>query len=345
MKLQTRGMRRDFGGFSFDADIAVDEGEFVCLLGPSGCGKTTALQLIAGILAPDTGAIRLGDRDITTVPPWQRNIGLVFQDYALFPNMSVHDNVAYGLKQKAWPREKITHRVKELLDLVRLPDHGSRRPENLSGGEKQRIALARAIAPSPDLLLLDEPLSALDAGLRLFLRREIRRIQRRVGLTTIYVTHDQEEALSLADRIIVMKDGRIVQQGGPQDLYHNPAGSFVARFMGKVNLLPVSGESSAAVAADVEASGSTGTRGYYFFRPEDTILSRTRPGSQDFFSVPMTISTVEYVGSHYIVEGGKNGNSLRAYISEKDFQGLTIRAGDSECWFSVDRGSMKVISE
>jgi ABC-type Fe3+/spermidine/putrescine transport system ATPase subunit len=228
--------------------------------------------------------------------------------------------------------------VEELLDLVRLPGYEKRRPEHLSGGEKQRIALARAIAPSPDLLLLDEPLSALDAGLRLFLRREIRRIQRRIGLTTIYVTHDQEEALSLADRIIVMRKGRIAQQGSPQELYHDPRGSFVARFMGKVNLLPVA-------SADSQVSPAGKERGFYFFRPEDTVLSCEDPGSRDLFALPMKITTVEYVGSHYIVEGGEKGNTLRAYVTEGDFPKLGILEGSSTCWFSVEKGRMKVLPE
>ncbi len=344
MRLTTGALTKFFDDFTFRADLTVNEGEFVCLLGPSGCGKTTALQLIAGILAPDSGELHLGKRNITAMPPWERNIGLVFQDYALFPHMTVHENIAYGLKQKAWSRGAIKNRVDELLRLVRLPNYQGRKPENLSGGEKQRVALARAIAPSPDLLLMDEPLSALDAGLRTTLRREIRRIQRRVGLTTIYVTHDQEEALTLGDRIIVMRNGGIEQQGTPQELYHDPTGSFVATFIGKANLLPISfGTTVGLLPGAKPASADEG--GFYFFRPEDTILSCTAVEDSRFFALPLIIDTVEYVGSHYIVEGSKNGISLRAHIDEKSLADLHITEGKSECWFSVDKNRMKVLSK
>jgi len=344
MRLTTGAFTKFFEDFTFNADISVDEGEFVCLLGPSGCGKTTALQLIAGILAPDSGEIRLGNRDITAMPPWERNIGLVFQDYALFPHMNVQENIAYGLKQKSWSRGEIKSRVDELLRLVRLPNYQGRKPEHLSGGEKQRVALARAIAPSPDLLLMDEPLSALDAGLRTTLRREIRRIQRRVGLTTIYVTHDQEEALTLGDRIIVMRNGGIEQQGTPQELYHNPTSSFVATFIGKANLLPISnGTTMGSIPGSPPSSGERGR--FYFFRPEDTILSCTAVKDSRFFALPLLIDTVEYVGSHYIVEGSKNGISLRAHIDEKRLADLHITEGKTECWFSVERTGVKVLSK
>ncbi|MGC9312551.1 MAG: ABC transporter ATP-binding protein [Sediminispirochaetaceae bacterium] len=331
MELKTEGLKRSFADFTFEADIHAREGEFVCLLGPSGCGKTTALQLIAGILAPDRGEIYLGDRAVTELPPWERGIGLVFQDYALFPHMTVYENIAYGLKQQRVSAEKIRDRVDELLSLVRLPGYQHRKPHQLSGGEKQRVALARAAAPSPSLLLLDEPLSALDARLRIQLRREIREIQRRIGLTTIYVTHDQEEALSLSDRIIMLRNGRIEQTGTPQELYTSPRNSLVAQFIGNANLLP---------AAVEETEGK-----YFFFRPEDTTCSMKAADRDELFSVQLTVRSIEYVGSHYVVEGVDNGTTLRAHLGEERLAGIPGKMPGTKCWFNVSREKMKVLPE
>ncbi len=331
MELKTIGLKRSFSDFTFEADINAHEGEFVCLLGPSGCGKTTALQLIAGIIAPDRGEIYLGDRNITELPPWERGIGLVFQDYALFPHMTVYENIAYGLKQQGASAQKIRDRVDELLSLFRLPGYQHRKPHQLSGGEKQRIALARAAAPSPSLLLLDEPLSALDARLRIQLRREIREIQRRIGLTTIYVTHDQEEALSLSDRIIMLRNGRIEQTGTPQELYNSPRNTQVARFIGNANLLP---------AGEEETDGT-----FYFFRPEDTTCSTQTADRTDQFSIPLTVRSIEYLGSHYLVEGADNGTSLRAHLGEERLADLPENLTGTSCWFNVPREKMKVLPE
>jgi iron(III) transport system ATP-binding protein len=220
-----------------DATLTVRDGEFVCFLGPSGCGKTTLLRIIAGLERQDTGVVRIGGRDVSALPPSERNYGIVFQSYALFPNLTVARNVAYGLTTRRVTRAAIAHRVDELLDLVHLRGHRDRYPAQLSGGEQQRVALARALAPSPSLLLLDEPLSALDARVRLTLRQEIKGLQRRLGITTIMVTHDQEEALTMADRIVVMNHGAIEQIGTPVDIYSEPSSLFVARFVGQMNLL------------------------------------------------------------------------------------------------------------
>lgn len=331
MELKTAGLKRSFSDFTFEADIHAREGEFVCLLGPSGCGKTTALQLIAGILAPDRGEIYLGDRAITELPPWERGIGLVFQDYALFPHMTVYENIAYGLKQQGVSADNIRDRVYELLSLVRLPGYQHRKPHQLSGGEKQRVALARAAAPSPSLLLLDEPLSALDARLRIQLRREIREIQRRIGLTTIYVTHDQEEALSLSDRIIMLRNGGIEQTGTPQELYNSPRNSLVAQFIGNANLLP---------SAEEEPEGK-----YFFFRPEDTACSMQAADRADLYSVQLTVRSIEYVGSHYVVEGVDNGTTLRAHLGEEKLAGIAGKMPGTKCWFNVLREKMKVLPE
>ena len=220
-----------------DFNLDVERGEFVSFLGPSGCGKTTTLRMIAGFELPTTGSIVVNGADITYRPPNQRNVGMVFQSYALFPNMTVAGNVGFGLKIARRPQAEIDRTVAEMLDVIHLPDMGSRYPHQMSGGQQQRVALARALAIHPQVLLLDEPLSALDAKIRVELRTEIRRIQRQLGITTIYVTHDQEEALSLSDRIVVMNAGRVEQVGGPFQIYNYPATPFVASFVGTLNLL------------------------------------------------------------------------------------------------------------
>jgi putative spermidine/putrescine transport system ATP-binding protein len=237
--LELTGVQKAFGEVLAveDFNLAADKGEFVSFLGPSGCGKTTTLRMIAGFEHPTAGTIVVDGRDITGQPPNRRNVGMVFQSYALFPNMTVADNIGFGLKVRRAPRGKIRSRVSELLELIHLPDKGSRYPWQLSGGQQQRVALARALAIEPQVLLLDEPLSALDAKIRVALRKEIRAIQRQLGITTVYVTHDQEEALSLSDRVVVMSEGRIEQIGAPADIYNFPATSFVASFVGTLNLL------------------------------------------------------------------------------------------------------------
>ncbi len=238
--LRIRNLTKTFGTFTALKNISLDiaEGEFVCFLGPSGCGKTTLLRAIAGLDIQTSGRIEQGGRDISELPPAERDFGIVFQSYALFPNLKVKKNVAYGLENLKWPREKIEARVSELLTLVGLPDQGEKYPAQLSGGQQQRVALARALATSPGLLLLDEPLSALDAKVRVFLRQEIKQLQRRLGVTTIMVTHDQEEALTMADRIVVMNHGVIEQVGTPTEIYGEPANLFVADFIGAMNKLP-----------------------------------------------------------------------------------------------------------
>src|SRR6185503_11065192 len=218
-------------------NLGVERGEFVSFLGPSGCGKTTTLRMVAGFETPTSGAIRIGGLDVTNLRPNQRNVGMVFQSYALFPNMTVADNVAFGLKVAKRPATEIAKRVEEMLNLIKLPTLGSRYPYQLSGGQQQRVALARAIAIKPQVLLLDEPLSALDAKIRVSLREEIRSLQRALGITTIYVTHDQEEALSMSDRIVVMNEGRVEQIGTPFEIYNNPKTRFVASFVGTLNIL------------------------------------------------------------------------------------------------------------
>jgi len=220
-----------------DVSIAIDAGEFFALLGPSGSGKSTLLRLLAGFLRPQAGAIRVGGEDLTRVPPWERDIGMVFQNYALWPHMTVRQNVAFGLEERRLPRAQIESRAAAALDLVGLADFGGRRPGQLSGGQQQRVALARTIAVEPKVLLLDEPLSNLDAKLRIHMRAELLALQRKLGITTIFVTHDQEEALSIADRVAVLDQGVIQQVGTPVELYDTPANRFIATFVGTINLL------------------------------------------------------------------------------------------------------------
>ena len=232
-------LTKDFGSFRALNNISIDikEGEFVCFLGPSGCGKTTLLRCIAGLELQSSGTIFQNGDLISQLPTSQRDFGIVFQSYALFPNLSCFDNIAYGLQNLSWQKKDVADRVNELLSLIGISEHTAKFPSQLSGGEQQRIALARAIATSPNLLLLDEPLSALDAKVRIHLRQELKKFHRRLGLTTIMVTHDQEEALSIADRIFVMNDGVMMQSGTPRDIYINPANAFVANFIGMTNFL------------------------------------------------------------------------------------------------------------
>ena len=238
--LEINQLHKQFGDVAavtgFDLDV--EQGELISLLGPSGCGKTTALRMIAGFERPTSGTISIAGKDITSQPPNQRNIGMVFQSYALFPNMSVLDNVAFGLKLKGQSADAARKRAGELLEMIQLPDKGKNYPYQLSGGQQQRVALARALAIEPQVLLLDEPLSALDAKIRVELRAEIRRIQQQLHITTLYVTHDQEEAMSLSDRVVVMTKGFIEQVGEPFEIYNYPTTAFVAPFVGQLNVLP-----------------------------------------------------------------------------------------------------------
>ncbi len=237
--LELTGVQKRFGDVAavLDFNLAAERGEFVSFLGPSGCGKTTTLRMIAGFEQPTGGTITVDGVDITQRSPNLRNVGMVFQSYALFPNMTVAGNIGFGLKVRKRPRREIDRRVGELLDLIHLEGRGDRYPYQLSGGQQQRVALARALAIEPQVLLLDEPLSALDAKIRIVLRKEIRAIQRQLGITTVYVTHDQEEALSLSDRVVVMSEGRIEQIGTPFEIYNFPATTFVASFVGTLNLV------------------------------------------------------------------------------------------------------------
>jgi len=276
--LRIRSLSKRFGQFTALSDISLEVkgGEFVCFLGPSGCGKTTLLRAIAGLDPQDKGTIEIGGRDVSRLPPAERDFGIVFQSYALFPNLTVAANVGYGLVNRRAARAAIDARVAELLALVGLPEQGAKYPVQLSGGQQQRVALARALATAPGLLLLDEPLSALDARVRLRLRDEIKALQRRLGVTTIMVTHDQEEALTMADSIVVMNQGVIEQVGSPESIYRKPATAFVADFVGTMTFLDaeVSGPMSLRVGKiDLACPDATrfaaGTRVRIGLRPEE----------------------------------------------------------------------------
>jgi iron(III) transport system ATP-binding protein len=304
--LRLEGIRKSFGSFQAlkDIDLSITQGEFVCFLGPSGCGKTTLLRIIAGLETQTAGRILQGARDISVLPPAERDYGIVFQSYALFPNLSVADNVAYGLVNRKVAKVTATARVEELLKLVGLPGSGPKYPAQLSGGQQQRIALARALATSPGLLLLDEPLSALDALERVRLRQEIRSLQRKLGVTTIMVTHDQEEALSVADRIVVMNHGVIEQVGTPMQVYRDPATPFVADFVGKINVLSGRlhpgrdlriGTSRFACEHDTTAERDV----KIYLRPEDVLARPIAPGDANVFDG--AIDKIEFLGSYCLV--------------------------------------------
>ncbi|MFT9846371.1 putative 2-aminoethylphosphonate ABC transporter ATP-binding protein [Aneurinibacillus sp. REN35] len=246
--LSVHNISKQFGAYTALRDISftIRKGEFVCLLGPSGCGKTTLLRTLAGLEQPNQGRLFVGGKDVTSLPPSQRNFGMVFQSYALFPNLTAYQNIAYGLKSRKLSKREIEEKVRDALAMVDLEHVRDKYPSQLSGGQQQRVALARAVVLSPDFLLLDEPLSALDAKVRMKLRREICALQERLGITTIMVTHDQEEALTMADRIVVMNHAEIVQIGTPQDVYQYPSSPFVADFIGAINFMPASRWSNAA---------------------------------------------------------------------------------------------------
>ena len=321
--LKLQGVSKQFGSFSalHGVDLEIAKGEFVCFLGPSGCGKTTLLRIIAGLEVQSAGLIEQAGRDISRLPPAQRDYGIVFQSYALFPNLSVADNVAYGLVNRNTPRAQAKARVSELVALVGLPGSEARFPAQLSGGQQQRIALARALATSPGLLLLDEPLSALDAIVRVHLRQEIRSLQRKLGVTTIMVTHDQEEALSVADRIVVMNQGVIEQVGTPMQVYREPATAFVADFVGRVNVLPALADGPGRVligstSFQCEHECATGQPLKLYLRPEDVLARPIAVGDSNVFDA--VIEKIEFLGSYCLVRvatQGLEGQPLTVYLS------------------------------
>jgi len=303
--LEIRNVTKTFGEFTALRDVSLDiaEGEFVCFLGPSGCGKTTLLRAIAGLDIQSQGEIRQGGRDVSALPPEERDFGIVFQSYALFPNLTVRKNIGFGLKTRGAARGEIDARVNELLELIGLPDKGDRYPAQISGGQQQRVALARALAPRPGLILLDEPLSALDAKVRLHLRQELKSLQQQLGVTMIMVTHDQDEALSLADRIVVMNVGVVEQVGTPFEIYDRPATRFVADFIGAMNFFPGAMEAPDAIAVRdlrlrCKPNGHGGGQSVTVaIRPEDVMLAEDgEPDGGNLIEVG--VEGIEFLGSH-----------------------------------------------
>ncbi|MEQ8441137.1 MAG: ABC transporter ATP-binding protein [Alphaproteobacteria bacterium] len=297
-----------------DVNLDIREGEFFALLGPSGCGKTTLLRMIAGFEVPSEGEVLIDGQNMEDVPPNKRPINMVFQSYAVFPHMTVADNVAYGLKMDGVSSSEASGRVEEALDLVQLPGYGDRMPDQLSGGQRQRVALARALVKRPKVLLLDEPLSALDAKLREAMQLELRNLQATVGITFVMVTHDQDEALSMADRVAVMEHGRVRQLAAPRDLYEFPNCRFVADFIGKMNLfegdvksasggtvgISVDGLGDLSIPHDGAAAGRIGIA----IRPEKTVVTHNKPSETDRIALEGTVTQVAYHGdeSHVFIK-------------------------------------------
>ncbi len=307
--LELTGIQKSFGPVRVvhDFDMTIEKGEFVSFLGPSGCGKTTVLRMIAGFEMPSGGTIKINGKNQESLKPNQRNIGMVFQAYALFPNMTVHDNVAFGLKIAGMDKAAVDARVKEMLGLIHLGHLADRFPYQMSGGQQQRVALARALAPKPQVLLLDEPLSALDAKIRVSLREEIRMIQQQLGITTVFVTHDQEEALSISDRIVVMNSGRADQIGSPFDIYNKPATRFVASFVGTLNLIEATVVDPASNRISIGDQGITLREPLGPVKAGDTVSLALRPEA----------------GS--IAEGAKGDTALTGQVVSTNFLGSVIR--------------------
>jgi putative spermidine/putrescine transport system ATP-binding protein len=327
--------------------LALARGEFLTLLGPSGCGKTTLLNMIAGFFPPTSGEIWIAGRNVTSLPSYQRNTGVVFQNYALFPHMTVEQNVAFGLVERRVPRAEIRQRVAEALNMVKLADFGGRRPTQLSGGQQQRVALARALVIKPQVLLLDEPLSALDKNLRSHMQIELKQIQKQARVATVFVTHDQAEALSLSDRIIVMNKGRIEQIGSPQEVYRHPRSSFVASFVGEVSrirgeVLEASSEATVVsianglqlrLAAWHQASFAPGDQIELFVRPENIAILDADLNRPDL--IPGRIVARSYQGSHtQVVVEAEGLGTIMVTVPGNEMPG-TLSGSTEKIWLEI----------
>ncbi|GLU29069.1 ABC transporter ATP-binding protein [Brucella sp. NBRC 12950] len=320
--IQIRQLNKSYGSTSIlrDVDLDVRQGEFLTLLGPSGSGKTTMLNIIAGIVQSDSGTIMLRGQDISHLPPEKRDIAVVFQNYALFPHMTVAQNVAFPLKMRGVGRDECKRRVEEALSIVKLESFAARYPSELSGGQQQRVALARAQVFGPAIMLMDEPLSALDKRLREHMKTELKLMQQRLGLTVIYVTHDQSEALALSDRIAVMEEGRISQLSSPQDVYEHPANRFVAEFIGEANLMPM-------------ALFGKNCSGTMLVRPE--YIRAGERALQCDYRIEAQVQAIIYEGTHYIVSLQAQGNAIAARLEKADVPdcldiGQTLQLGWAE---------------
>ncbi len=310
--IQLDGVRKEFGDFVAveRADFSIDRGEFFAMLGPSGCGKTTTLRMIAGFEQPTSGRVLLEGDDVSRIPPYKRNVNTVFQQYALFPHMSVIDNVRFGPRAKKVSKSQYESAVTQMLDVVRLTDFANRKPTQLSGGQQQRVALARALVNFPSALLLDEPLAALDLKLREAMQFELKRIQREVGITFVFVTHDQGEALTMSDRIAVMSDGRVEQIGTPQEIYNSPASLFVAGFIGSANLLPG------------EVTGTDGAETVVHLTSGASIRARSAFAHQQGAPVSVMLRPERLLA---VAEPRDDGRSVAGTVADVVFQGPTAR--------------------
>jgi spermidine/putrescine transport system ATP-binding protein len=355
--IDLRHVSKHFGDFVavHDANFAIARGEFFAMLGPSGCGKTTTLRMIAGFETPTSGEIRLEGEDVSRVPPYRRNVNTVFQQYALFPHMTVWDNIAFGPRSRKVSEPETRKRVGELLEIVRLSEFAKRKPAQLSGGQQQRVALARALVNFPSALLLDEPLGALDLKLRQAMQIELKRIQREVGITFIFVTHDQEEALTMSDRIAVMNLGWVDQIGRPEEIYHHPETVFVAGFIGQANLWPVTVESTTSDSVVVALGGlklgaplegntvRAGEHAQLMVRPERVRVSPTDPGD----GTPMLPCTViDYVFQGPVIRfalAGPDGNEIVAHVGAEERLPM-LRPGDP-IWAGWDASAARLLPD
>ncbi len=343
--IELTGICKSYGGQSIlqEINLSVKDGEFLTLLGPSGCGKTTLLRMIAGLDKPSSGEIRIKNQDAKDLSPQERHVNTVFQSYALFPHMNVFDNVAFGLRCDNIPETEVSKRVTEILRMVRLEDYPKRRPAELSGGQQQRVAIARAVVKEPLVLLLDEPLSSLDYRLRKNMQIELKQLQRKLGIAFVFVTHDQEEALSMSDTIVVLQQGRIVQQGSPRDIYENPKSLSVATFIGESNIFDVSIDSADAeifritvenIEYELDNRGDfkTGDKIHLLIRPEDTRVYHHSEISDSTNMFPAVVSEVIYKGStvDLIVKlpGGKLLSATEFFDEDKG-EDVTYTLGES----------------
>jgi spermidine/putrescine transport system ATP-binding protein len=340
-KVELRSVTKSFGAVAAVRDVSLEiaAGEFLTLLGPSGCGKTTLLRLIAGFEQPTSGSVWLGEQEVTHLPPYRRPVNQVFQSYALFPHLTVAENVAFGLKMQRVPAAETAERVREALALVSLTGLDARRPEQLSGGQKQRVALARAIVCRPQVLLLDEPLSALDAKLRRTMQLELKRLQRQLGLTFVFVTHDQEEALTMSDRIAIVNHGRIEQLGTAHEIYHQPATPFSAAFVGEANLLEAELVELDALNAHVTVKGGlrlvlpapswpeAAKTALVSIRPEKIHVARQPVVAANTFEARVEEEVFKGATDHLLLASGA-GTRLSAIVANESALGEIFHAGD-----------------
>jgi putrescine transport system ATP-binding protein len=341
------GVTKRFGSFTAVNDVSLDiaKGEFFALLGPSGCGKTTLLRMLAGFETPDAGEVRLDGQDIVGVPPYERPVNMMFQSYALFPHLSVAGNIAFGLRQEGWTKSAIDKRVADMLALVKLEQFGHRKPHQLSGGQRQRVALARALAKSPKVFLLDEPLGALDKKLRDETQFELMALQQRLGLTFIIVTHDQEEAMTMAGRLGVMHEGRLVQVGTPAEIYEDPKTRWVAEFIGEVNLLegPISSHHRDLVAIDTKVGRlivtrkdgfDDGTTASVAIRPEKIELSR-EPAAGATNMLHGHVVDIAYLGDLSVYKiRDQHGQIVKASVANRDRRASSLLHRGDEAWLT-----------